>query len=133
MARYLRPLALLNVALAVAFLTPLGMLELADSMSRGTLVFAFPKPDPAAQPIVEIKAAVDIEQLRQRATVLAEAHEADVGMREADSLMMARLLDWFLLATAFSGAAFLLNSVALLWIAGRPKARAGAPLSGGTK
>ena len=113
MGKYLRPLALVNVAVAVVFLIPAVFLAVVENVPRSDVRFAVTKFDTSAQSLAEIQSTTDIEKLRHRAKVLTEVRDFDNRVREADSNAIKRFAEWFWMLMAFSGIAFLLNAVTI--------------------
>jgi len=121
MNKHLRPLALINIAVAVAFLIPVCFWTVAENLSSGNLKVMFPKIDRAAEALAEIQSTTDIEKLRHRAKVLTEMREFDRGTREVDAQLIKRLFEWFWILMGASGVAFLLNAGAIWWLSTRPR------------
>lgn len=91
MSKHLRPLALINIAMAVAFLMPVCFWAIAEHLSSGNLVVAFPKIDHTAEALAEIQTTTDIEGLRHRAKVLTEMRDFDRETRAVDARLTKRL------------------------------------------
>lgn len=121
MIKHLRPLALINIALAVAFLMPVCFGVIAENLSSGTLNVTFPKIDHSAEDLADIQSTTDIERLRHRAKVLTEMREFDRGTREVDAQVIKRLFEWFWILMGSSGVAFLLNAAAIWWVSKKPQ------------
>jgi hypothetical protein len=121
MSKHLRPLALINIAIAVAFLMPVCFWAIAENLSSGNLMVTFPKIDRTAEDLAEIQTTTDIERLRHRAKVLTEMRDFDRETREVDTQVTKRLFDWFWILMGSSGVAFLLNAGAIWWVSKRPQ------------
>jgi hypothetical protein len=119
MGRYLRPLALVNLAVAIVFLMPAAIWTVVEGISSGSLKVTFPRTDTTAQSLAEIQSTADIENLRRRAKILTEMHAFDQKARDAESLMTRRVFEWLWILLALSGVAFLLNGTAIWWIGRR--------------
>jgi hypothetical protein len=107
--------------MAVAFLMPVCFWAIAEHLSSGNLVVAFPKIDHTAEALAEIQTTTDIERLRHRAKVLTEMRDFDRETREVDTQVTKRLFDWFWILMGSSGVAFLLNAGAIWWVSKRPQ------------
>jgi hypothetical protein len=113
MEKYLRPLALINVVVAVVLLMPVVFWTVLENVSRGDLRVTLPKSDTSAQALAEIQSTTDIEKLRHRAKVLSEMREFDGRAHEADRQTGKQILEWLWMLMALSGTAFLLNAAAI--------------------
>jgi predicted PurR-regulated permease PerM len=122
MERFIRPLALANVALAVAFALPLLVWIVADHLSRGTLEIKSPAAESSA--LAQIQSSQDIESLRRHAKMLADMRDLDRRHIQYQASVTQRIFHaaWVLMAVI--SAAFVVNAALMYWALKRG-ARAG--------
>ena len=121
MARVLRPLALANAAVAVAFALPLLVWVAADYFSRGSLQVNLPAAESTDQTLARIQATTNIEDLRRQANVLAEMRGLDRQHREFQGRIVDQMYRWVWVFMGIVSAAFLANAALLFWAHVREK------------
>ena len=124
MERFIRPLALANVALAVAFALPLLVWIVADHLSRGTLEIKSPAAESSDRTLAQIQSSQDIENLRRHAKMLADMRDLDRRHIQYQASVTQRIFHaaWVLMAVI--SAAFVVNAALMYWALKRG-ARAG--------
>ena len=115
MVRVLRPLALANAAVALAFALPLLVWVAVDYLSRGSLEFNLPAAEAADQTLARIESTTNMEDLRREAKVLAEMRAFDRQHREYIGRIADQMYRWAWIFMGIVSAAFLVNAGVLFW------------------
>jgi predicted PurR-regulated permease PerM len=115
MDRFIRPLALANVAVAVAFALPLLVWIAADQLSRGTLEVKFPAAESSDRTLAQIQSTQDIESLRRQAKMLADMRDLDRRHVQYQASVTQRIFHAAWVLMAIISAAFLVNAALMYW------------------
>jgi len=117
MTKVLRPLALANAAVALAFALPLVVWFTADYFTRSSLVVQVQAPAVAStdQRLAQIQSTKDIEELRRHAKVLAEMRAFDRQHQQVQAYFMQQMVQWVWAFMGIVSAAFLVNAGLLYW------------------
>ena len=126
MTRVIKPLALLNVAVALAFALPLLVWIAAEILSRGTLEVKTPSVETPDQMLALIQSTQDVEKLRHRAKMLVEMREFDRRHQQFQAHIMKQMYQWVWAFMGIISTAFLVNAGLMYWALARDK-RASQP------
>jgi predicted PurR-regulated permease PerM len=126
LANVLRPLALANLAVAVAFALPLFAWVVAEHFSRGSLVVSNSVVETTEQTLAQIRSSNNIEDLRRRAQILAEMRDFDRKHEQLLNYYMTQMYQWVWIFMGIVSAAFVANAGLLYWAFKRGK-RASQP------
>lgn len=111
----LRPLMFLNLLAALLFILPVAIWFAMESSTRGAPRFEMAPSASSQRELEQIRAAKDIETLRQRASMLQQTLEFERRTRQDDSLFTKQLGGGLGLLLLLAGAGFLLNAGFLVW------------------
>jgi len=111
----LRPLALLNLLAAIAFVFPVVLFLVSENTARGSLVFQLPAPPVAAQGTEQIRGIKDIEVLRRRAFMLEQMLDLELRSRTSEISIFRQAGGGMGVLLVIAAAGFLVNAGFLIW------------------
>jgi Flp pilus assembly protein TadB len=112
----------LNLLAALVFILPVAIWYAMESSTRGAPRYELAPT--ASTELAQIRAAKDIETLRQRASMLQQTLEFERRTRQEDSLFTKQLGGVLGLLLLIAGAGFLVNAGFLVWAQRRQPAPA---------